>query len=107
VQSHGLRQDRRGRLLVPVRAADGRLWGVQRVDMDGTKLFLKGAGTEGGHALIGGRPKPGASLLVAEGYATGATLHEATGCRWPWPSTPGTSWPWRRRIGRLTHRGRS
>jgi phage/plasmid primase-like uncharacterized protein len=79
VQSHGLRQDRRGRLLVPVRAADGRLWGVQRVDMDGTKLFLKGAGTEGGHALIGGRPKPGASLLVAEGYATGATLHEATG----------------------------
>lgn len=29
--------------------------------------------------LIGGRPKPGAPLLVAEGYATGATLHEATG----------------------------
>ncbi|MFC7556425.1 toprim domain-containing protein [Pseudoroseomonas wenyumeiae] len=58
---------------------DGRLWGVQRVDVDGTKLFLKGARTEGGHALIGGRPKPGAPLLVVEGYATGATLHEATG----------------------------
>lgn len=29
--------------------------------------------------LIGGPPKPGAPLLVAEGYATGATLHEATG----------------------------
>ncbi|WP_158601027.1 MobF family relaxase [Teichococcus wenyumeiae] len=79
VQAHGLRQDRRGRLLVPVRGVDGRLWGVQRVDVDGTKLFLKGARTEGGHALIGGRPKPGASLLVVEGYATGATLHEATG----------------------------
>jgi phage/plasmid primase-like uncharacterized protein len=79
VQSHGLRQDRRGRLLVPVQGADGRLWGVQRVDVDGTKLFLKGARTEGGHMLIGGWPKPGAPLLVAEGYATGATLHEATG----------------------------
>jgi phage/plasmid primase-like uncharacterized protein len=79
VQSHGLRQDRHGRLLVPVRGADGRLWGVQRVDVDGSKLFLKGARTEGGHMLIGGKPKPGTPLLVAEGYATGATLHEATG----------------------------
>ncbi len=79
VRAHGLRQDRRGRLLVPVQGVDGRLWGVQRVDVDGSKLFLKGARTEGGHALIGGRPRPGVPLLVAEGYATGATLHEATG----------------------------
>jgi phage/plasmid primase-like uncharacterized protein len=79
VQSHGLRQDQRGRLLVPVQGVDGRLWGVQRIGVDGTKLFLKGARTEGGHALIAGRLKPGAPLLVAEGYATGATLHEATG----------------------------
>jgi len=79
VRSHGLRQDRRGRLLVPVHGADGRLWGVQRVGLDGSKLFLKGARTEGGHMLIGDRLKPGTPLLVAEGYATGATLHEATG----------------------------
>jgi phage/plasmid primase-like uncharacterized protein len=79
VRSHGLRQDRRGRLLVPVRGVDGRLWGVQRVAVDGSKLFLKGARTEGGHMLIGAPPKLGAPLLVAEGYATGATLYEATG----------------------------
>ncbi|WP_338666245.1 MobF family relaxase (plasmid) [Pararoseomonas sp. SCSIO 73927] len=79
VKAHGLRQDRRGRLLVPVQGVDGRLWGVQRVNVDGSKLFLKGGRTEGGHMLIGGRPKPGAPLLIAEGYATGATLHEATG----------------------------
>ena len=40
---------------------------MQRVDVDGSKLFLKGARTEGGHALIGGRPRPGGPLLVAEG----------------------------------------
>ncbi|MBB5696013.1 MobF family relaxase [Muricoccus pecuniae] len=79
VRAHGLRQDRRGRLLVPVQGPDGRLWGLQRVDVNGSKLFLKGARTEGGHALIGDRPRPGAPLLVAEGYATAATLHEATG----------------------------
>ncbi|MFC7556311.1 hypothetical protein ACFQU7_34900 [Pseudoroseomonas wenyumeiae] len=28
--------------------------------------------------LIGRKLKPGTPLLVAEGYATGATLHEAT-----------------------------
>ena len=27
VKAHGLRQDRRGRLLVPVQGVDGRLWG--------------------------------------------------------------------------------
>lgn len=79
VRAHGLRQDRRGRLLVPVQGMDGRLWGLQRIGVDGSKLFLKGARTDGGHMLIGDRPKPGAPLLVAEGYATGATLHEATG----------------------------
>jgi phage/plasmid primase-like uncharacterized protein len=79
VRAHGLRQDQRGRLLVPVQGADGRLWGVQRVGVDGSKQFLKGTRTEGGHMLIGDRPRPGAPLLVAEGYATGATLHEATG----------------------------
>jgi phage/plasmid primase-like uncharacterized protein len=78
VRAHGLRQDQHGRLLVPVQGVDGRLWGVQRIGVDGSKLFLKGARTEGGHMLIGDRPTPGAPLLVAEGYATGATLHEAT-----------------------------
>jgi phage/plasmid primase-like uncharacterized protein len=66
-------------LLVPVQGADGRLWGLQRIGVDGSKIFLKGARTEGGHMLIGDRPTPGTPLLVAEGYATGATLHEATG----------------------------
>nr|WP_304621616.1 MobF family relaxase [Roseomonas sp. KE0001] len=77
VHSHGLRQDTRGRLLVPVQGIDGSLWGLQRIGVDGSKLFLKGARTEGGHALIG-TPKSGQPLLIAEGYATGATLHAAT-----------------------------
>ncbi len=78
VAAHGLRVDARGVLLVPVCGSDGRLWGLQRIRRDGTKLFLKDARTEGGHFLIG-TLAPGRPLIVAEGYATGATLYEATG----------------------------
>ncbi|WP_376100653.1 toprim domain-containing protein (plasmid) [Roseomonas sp. CCTCC AB2023176] len=78
VGPHGLRVDRQGRLLVPVADIDGRLWGLQRIGPDGSKLFLKGARTDGGHMLLG-RLAPGAPLIVAEGFATAATLREATG----------------------------
>lgn len=78
VGPHGLRVDRRGRLLVPVAGVDGRLWGLQRIGQDGSKLFLKGARTDGGHMLLG-QLTPGAPLIIAEGFATAATLHEATG----------------------------
>lgn len=78
VSAHGLlRVDEKGNLLVPVQGVDGSLWGLQRIGPDGSKLFLKGARTEGGHLLIG-RLEAGTPLLVAEGYATGATLHAAT-----------------------------
>nr|WP_282572168.1 MobF family relaxase [Roseomonas acroporae] len=79
VSAHGLlRVDEKGNLLVPVQGMDGGLWGLQRIRLDGSKLFLKGARTEGGHLLIG-KLEAGTPLLVAEGYATGATLHAATG----------------------------
>ena len=78
VQSHGLRQDEAGRLLVPVQDADGRLWSVQKIGPDGFKQFQEGGRVEGGHFAIGDAGRPG-PLLIAEGYATAATLHEMTG----------------------------
>jgi phage/plasmid primase-like uncharacterized protein len=78
VQSHGLRQDEAGRLLVPVQDADGRLWSVQKIGADGFKQFQEGGRVEGGHFAIGDVRQPG-PLLIAEGYATAATLHEMTG----------------------------
>ncbi len=77
IQSHGLRQDEAGRLLVPVQDADGRLWSVQKIGPDGFKQFQEGGRVEGGHFVIGDARQPG-PLLIAEGYATAATLHEMT-----------------------------
>jgi phage/plasmid primase-like uncharacterized protein len=79
VASHGLRQGENGQLLVPMHDASGRIWGLQRIDADGSKQFLRGARTEGNHFLIGNKPAPGAPLVLAEGYATAATIHQATG----------------------------
>lgn len=78
VQPHGLRQDEEGRLMVPVRDADGRMRSVQRIGTDGFKQFEEGGRVEGGHYVIGNLKPPG-PMLIAEGFATAATLHEMTG----------------------------
>lgn len=83
VQPHGVRFAAGGWLLVPVRDAAGKLWNVQRIAPDKPstgldKLFLEG-GRKSGLWHWCGDPAGAAVLLVAEGYATAASLHEATG----------------------------
>ena len=83
VHAHGVRFAPDGCLLVPVRDAAGKLWNLQRIaperPADGTdKLFLKG-GRKSGLWHWCGDPAGALVLLVAEGYATAASLHEATG----------------------------
>lgn len=79
VQSHGLRIVD-GKLVVPVRDQSGELHGLQFIAADGGKRFLTGT-AKAGHFHLLGEPAElaGAPLLIAEGYATGATLHETTG----------------------------
>lgn len=85
VPAPGLRRDGQGRLVVPVRDADGGLASLQFIlpekPVNGPdKLFLKGGRTAGGYCPLpardGGHNGP---LLIAEGYATAASLHLATG----------------------------
>ncbi|WP_394788767.1 DUF927 domain-containing protein [Rhodoferax sp.] len=88
VQAHGVRFAAAGWLLVPVRDTEGTLWNVQRVaprkpaDGGPDKLFQKGGRKSGLWHLLGAADAASAApavLLVAEGYATAASLHEATG----------------------------
>jgi phage/plasmid primase-like uncharacterized protein len=97
VQSHGLRQgsdgqtitvqdrdgsDRElsiaGRLLVPIADANGTMTSLQFIDPASSKMFMPNSRVEGGHFVIGDLHQPG-PMLIAEGYATAATLHELTG----------------------------
>lgn len=75
VQPHNIRQNA-DVLLVPLRDANGNLLNVQYIFRNGKKLFLKGGKKRGLFHFIG---EPGPSIVVAEGFATAASVHEATG----------------------------
>jgi len=84
VAAYGLRFAADGTLLVPIRDAAGTLHNLQRIaptppTNGGTdKLFLKG-GRKSGLWHWCGNPQGASVLLLAEGYATAASLHQATG----------------------------
>lgn len=86
VQPHGLRFMPDDTALVPMCDADGVLWNVQRIAPErppkGTdKLFQKGGRKSGLWHMLGEPGQAPAVVLVGEGYATCASLHEAGG--WP------------------------
>lgn len=75
VQNQGLRQYK-GMLVVPLRDGEGTLHSLQFIDGAGNKRFLSDGRKNGCYFAIG---IPVASICVAEGYATAASIHEATG----------------------------
>ena len=75
IKPYGAKQ-LQGSLIVPVRDAAGTLHGLQFIQADGSKRFKSGTTVAGCYHSIG---KPNGKLLVAEGFATAATLHESTG----------------------------
>lgn len=71
-------------LLIPVMDARGRIISLQGIfpEKDAgfgrDKDFWKHGRKRGGYYMIG-QPKAGGTIAVCEGYATGATIHAATG----------------------------
>lgn len=64
-------------LLIPMR--DGAdIHSLQFIGPDGDKRFLPGGRVKGCYFSIG-NPSGAAALCIAEGFATGATIHETTG----------------------------
>ncbi len=78
IAPHGARIDVDGRLVLPVHGPDGELQSLQFIAPNGEKRFLPDGKMGGGWCGIG-TPAAGAPLLLAEGFATAASLHQATG----------------------------
>ena len=74
----GLRIDGDGWLLVPVLLFNGYMSSLQTIDSTGEKRFLPGGTVKGGRFTIGVKTIKN-TIIVCEGFATGASLHEATG----------------------------
>ncbi len=79
IRPNGTRLDG-AHILVPLHGADGKIQSLQTIDPAGHKLFCSDLPTAGGLFVIGQKFTEAAGpVLVCEGFATGATLHEATG----------------------------
>lgn len=63
-------------LVIPLRDVAGELHSLQFIGADGGKTFLTGGRKRGCYYAIG---RPVETLCIAEGYATAASIHEATG----------------------------
>lgn len=64
-------------LLVPMFGADGLIQSVQAIEPDGRKLFHPGAPAKGAVQTLGSSDD--GAIIIAEGFATGATIQAATG----------------------------
>lgn len=78
-----LRMDASRRLVVPLQDIDGQIQTVEFITVEGAKRYLAGGTKKGHFAVVSTEPgplrKPLGPLLICEGWATGASLHIATG----------------------------
>ena len=68
----------RGSLVIPLYDESGVIVSLQFIGDDGTKRMMKGGKAQGSCCFIGDM-QSGDIILVCEGWATGASLYEATG----------------------------
>lgn len=68
----------RDQLLVPMRQGPGALCGLQVIQPDGSRKFLTGTPAGGAYTTLG-KPSRTGALVICEGYATGVSIHQATG----------------------------
>lgn len=73
-----------GNLLIPAYDENGKMWNVQTITPDGQKLFIQeSGGRTGGCFFMIGEVQPDLYdahiICIAEGYATGMSIHMATG----------------------------
>ncbi|MCV2423393.1 DUF5906 domain-containing protein [Paucibacter sp. DJ4R-1] len=86
-QLFGARMSKQGNLVIPISDARGRIWGLQVVYSDPKVKERKGRDKDywpfglakQGHFHTIGLVGRGSIVLLCEGFATGATLHAATG----------------------------
>ena len=78
IAPHLARVDPSGKLVLPVFDDRGTLQSLQSIAPDGTKRFFPGGKMKDGRLYLG-KPTYGKPIVLAEGFATGASIFEAAG----------------------------
>lgn len=79
VKPHGLRLRKKGNELVMALRNNGKIWTIQRITETGAKYLFAGGRKKGSYFSFANGKDNLSRFLVCEGYATGATIREATG----------------------------
>ena len=84
IGAHGIKQrPKTGELVIPRYGADGKLWSVQRIvqktrGKKSWKGYMKGALGKGLYFPLATKDQPKDVVVICEGFATGASIREAT-----------------------------
>lgn len=76
----GVFEDKHRNIVIPAYDENGKIWANQTIYPDGNKRFTAGGKKEGNFHVVGGLEHLNSSdvIIIAEGYATAATLKEAS-----------------------------
>ncbi|MBU3595101.1 DUF1738 domain-containing protein [Polynucleobacter sp. 86C-FISCH] len=77
VFAYGVHVDAAGNLLIPMRDIDGKLWSIQSISPEGEKRFEAGGQKKGTMYFFNSdsdKSNPSKPIIVAEGFATAATI---------------------------------
>ena len=77
IKPHNARQIGKS-LIIPIEDTTGKIVSLQSIDETGKKKFLPGGKISGGFFVIGGDDFTNGGF-ICEGWATGCSIHEATG----------------------------
>ncbi len=76
----GTRRDAQNRLIIPARNIYGDITTIQTVSTSGEKRFLSGGAKTGSFFILDDQPvNPDDVVYICEGFATAASVQEATG----------------------------
>ncbi|WP_151706790.1 primase-helicase zinc-binding domain-containing protein [Acinetobacter sp. TUM15064] len=79
IKNFGCKINAKGNLIVPLFDIHGKIWNIQEIHADGHKPFLFGGRVSSCFFMIGHVTEQDQLICIAEGYATAASIHEATG----------------------------
>ena len=81
IQNPGVKIDAKDNIVVPLVDIDGQQWSHQILQHNGFKQIFKDSRLQGTFAMVGAQSIQDlkGDILIAEGYSTAATIHEATG----------------------------
>jgi len=79
VKNYGCKINGKGNLIIPLYDRAGKIWNIQEIHADGHKPFLSGGRVSACFYIMGEVTQQDQIICIAEGYATAASIREATG----------------------------